>query len=391
MNKSLLNKEVQEFLEENYRGEVSKIVLKGSPFPNVTTQELAIQLTGKKKAEKKLPTWFATRNVIYPPTLNLEQTSSETTARYKASLMTGGMIVDVTGGFGIDSYFFSKKFKKVLHCELNEGLSEVAAYNFGVFGAKNIENHVGDGIEFLKNSSGKFDWVYIDPSRRDDAGGRVFQLSDCLPNVPEHLDLLLKKADNILIKTSPLLDLKAGLRELKNVHAIHVIAVENDVKELLWLMKKEPADQLKIKTVNFRKKGDQVYEREIGKENSVGLSKPLTYLYEPNASIMKSGLFDALGFDFSLLKLHQNSHLYTSNQLTEFPGRCFEIIRTVPYKKKKLKAAIDFNKAHITTRNFPETVASLRKQLKLKDGGDHYLFFTTGSMDEKMMLICKKV
>ena len=221
MNRSLLHKEVQEFLEENYRKEVSKIVFKGSPFPGVSEQELAVQLTGKKKAEKKLPTWFTTRNIIYPPTLNLEQTSSEKTARYKASLMAGDTIVDVTGGFGIDSYFFSKEFKKVVHCELNEELSEVAAHNFGVLEAKNIESYVGDGIEFLENSSEKFDWIYIDPSRRDDAGGRVFQLSDCLPNVPEHLDLLLKKGDNILIKTSPLLDLKAGLRELR-LSLIHI-------------------------------------------------------------------------------------------------------------------------------------------------------------------------
>lgn len=391
MNRSLLHKEVQEFLEENYGEEVSKILFKGSPFPDVTAQELAVQLTGKKKAEKKLPTWFKTGNIIYPPTLNLEQTSSEKTARYKASLMAGDTIVDVTGGFGIDSYFFSGNFQNVVHCELSEELSEVATHNFGVLGSKNIKSYVGDGIEFLENSSEKFDWIYIDPSRRDDAGGRVFQLTDCHPNVPKHLDLFLKKAEAILIKTSPLLDLKAGLRELKNVHAVHVIAVENDVKELLWLVKKEPAPRLKIKTINFRKKGDQVYEKEMKKHDSVSLSTPLTYLFEPNAAIMKSGLFDAVGTDFSLLKLHQNTHLYTSNKLIKFPGRCFEILRIVSYKKKKLKAAIDFDKAHIATRNFPETVASLRKQLKLKDGGDHYVFFTTGPTGEKMMLICKKV
>lgn len=390
MNRTLLHKDVQEFLEENYREEVSKMLFKGSPFPDVDARELGVQLTGKRKAEKKLPTWFKTRGILYPPTLNLEQTSSETTAAYKASLMQGKVVIDVTGGFGIDSYFFSKRFKKVIHCELNEELSEVAGHNFKVLGAENIQTFQGDGIQIIVNSSEIFDWIYIDPSRRDDAGGRVFQLSDCLPNVPEYLDLLLQKSDNILIKTSPLLDLKAGLRELKNVDEIHVIAVENDVKELLWIIRKEPSEKIRIKTINFRKKGDQVYENFMGEQMVVDLSPPLSYLYEPNAAVMKSGLFEAVGADFSLLKLHPNSHLYTSNELKDFPGRRFRIIQMLPFKKRKLKAALGFDKAHISTRNFPESVATLRKQLKLKDGGDHYLFFTTGMQEEKMLLICKK-
>lgn len=390
MNKALLHKEVQEFLENNYKNEVSKIIFAGTPFPDVDIRELAVQLTGKKKAEKKLPTWFNTRGIIYPPTLNLEQTSSEKTAAYKASLMRGNSIIDLTGGFGVDSYFFSKNFRKVIHCEVNEELSEAAAHNFQVLGTENIETFQGDGMQLLQNSSEKFDWIYLDPSRRDDTGGRVFQLSDCLPNVPENLDLLFKKAGNILIKTSPLLDLKAGLRELSKVHEIHIIAVENDVKELLWFLSSQTREKLKIKTINFRKKSDQVYESFPDEQHFVDLSRPLTYLYEPNAAIMKSGLFEAVGKDFSLLKLHPNTHLYTSKDLKEFPGRRFKILNTVPYKKKELKAAIHFKQAHITTRNFTESVATLRKQLKLKDGGDYYLFFTTGLQEEKMMLICEK-
>lgn len=391
MNKALLHTEVQDFLEENYKEDVSKIVFKGSPFPEVSPQELAVQLTGKKKAEKKLPTWFHTRGIIYPPTLNLEQTSSEKTASYKASLMNGRSIIDITGGFGIDSYFFSKKFDKVVHCELNEELSEMAAHNFKMLGSKNIETYSGDGIDYLKNTTEVFDWIYIDPSRRDEAGGRVFHLSDCLPDVPEHLELLWEKGKNILIKTSPLLDLQAGIRELKNIQEIHVVAVENEVKELLWLLKKNTSEAIRVKTLNFRKKGDQVYENSLNNHESIDLSAPLSYLYEPNAAIMKSGLYDALGKELGLEKLHFNTHLFTSDTLVDYPGRRFKVLEILPYKKKKIKAALKTDKAHVSTRNFPESVAALRKQFKLKDGGETYLFFTTSLNDEKILLVCEKV
>lgn len=391
MNKALLHKEVQDFLETNYKEEISKILFKGSPFPEVTPQELGIQLSGKKKVEKKLPTWFNTRGIIYSPTLNLEQTSSEKTADYKASLISGNSIVDVTGGFGIDSYFFSKRFEKVVHCELNEELSEIASHNFEVLERPNVQNFCGNGIEFIKNSSEKFDWIYIDPSRRDDAGGRVFHLSDCLPNVPEHLNMLWENTDNILIKTSPLLDITAGIRELENIAEIHVVAVENDVKELLWILKKDASQEIKIKTINFRKSGDQVYENRLQKATQPALSQPLRFLYEPNAALMKSALYDQLASELDLFKLHPHTHLYTSSQITDYPGRRFEIIETIPFKKKRIKAALTVKKAHIATRNFPESVATLRKQFKLKDGGENYLFFTTSLNDEKILLMCEKV
>lgn len=391
MNKALLHTEVQDFLEENYKEDISKIVFKGSPFSGVSQRELAIQLTGKMKAEKKLPTWFHARGIIYPPTLNLEQTSSEKTAEYKASLLKGKSIVDITGGFGIDSYFFSKRFDKVVHCELNEELSEIAAHNFKELDSKNIESYCGDGIEFLKNAPEVFDWIYIDPSRRNKGGGRVFHLSDCLPDVPNHLNLFWKKGKNILIKTSPLLDIQAGIRELKNIQEIHVVAVENEVKELLWILKKNTSGAIKIKTLNFRKKGDQVYENSLNDHQAIDLSKPISYLYEPNAALMKSGLYDALGNDLGLAKLHSNTHLFTSDTLVDFPGRRFKILEIIPYKKKKIKAVLKIDKAHVSSRNFPESVANIRKQFKLKDGGDHYLFFTTSLNDKKILLICEKL
>jgi hypothetical protein len=390
LNRALLNSEVQEFLEEQYKTEVSKMAFRGSPFEGISTQELLVQLSGKKKAEKKLPLWFGTRGIIYPPNLNLEQTSSEVTAKYKASLVAGASLADLTGGFGIDSYYFSEKIEKVRHLELNPELQEIAEHNFEVLGAKNIISEACDALNFLKNTSERFDWVYIDPSRRDEAGGRVFFLSDCLPNVPENLDILQEKAENILIKTSPLLDLQAGLNELENVREIHVVAVDNDVKELLWVLNKNASEGIEIKTVNFQKKEKQVFNGIFGGNPPENYSEPKNFLFEPNAAIMKSGLFGRLGNELGLEKLHPNSQLYTSDTPVNFPGRRFKVLQILPFRKKQLKKDLQLKKANITTRNFPESVAELRKILKIKEGGESYLFFTTLQNEEKVVLLCKK-
>ena len=390
MNLKLLNKEVQDFLEKNYKTEVSKMAFRGSPFEGISTQELLVQIAGKNRAEKKLPTWSKNREIIYPPNLNLEQTSSEVTAQYKASLVSGKTLADITGGFGIDSYYFSKELKQVYHLELNDELQEVAAHNFKILGAKNVISEAGDGIEFSRRTPEKFDWIYIDPSRRDDTGGRVFYLRDCLPNVPESLDLLQEKSENILIKTSPLLDLQAGISELRDVAEIHIVAVENDVKELLWILNKNAAETIQLKTINFQKKGDQVFEAAFRNDFPKVFADPEDYLYEPNAAIMKSGLFAALGHQLQLKKLHPNTHLFTSTEEVGFPGRTFRIKNVLPFRKKELKKQLKLEKANITTRNFPESVENLRKLLKIKDGGEDYLFFTTLQNEEKVVLLGQK-
>jgi hypothetical protein len=390
MNRQLLNKEVQDFVEKHYKEEVSKMAFQGSPFDGISTKELLVQLAGKKRAEKKLPTWFRTRGIIYPPNINLEQTSSEITAEYKASLISGVNMADLTGGFGIDSFYFAQRVQKLRHFELNQELQEIAHHNFEILGAKNIIFEAGDGMKYLRNTSEEFDWLYLDPSRRDNSGGRVVFLSDCLPNVPENLELLQRKSKNILIKTSPFLDLQAGLKELKNVHEIHIVAVENDVKELLWIIKNKASEEIRIKTVNFQKKEKQVFESLLETKIPEEYSEPLEYLYEPNAAVMKSGLFAALGSEFELKKLHPNTQLFTSEILKSFPGRRFRIKRVLPFKKKQLKKELDLRKANITTRNFFESVEGLRKMLKIKDGGKDYLFFTTLLSGEKAVLLCEK-
>ena len=393
MNTHILHTDIQEYIIQNSDQpiDVNKLILAGSPFSNITVQELAQQIIGRSKAKQKLPTWFSCPNIYYPPGLNLEQTSSEITARYKSQQIQGHNLIDLTGGFGIDDYFFAKVFKEVIHCEMNEELSTIASHNFGILQTDNAKSLCGDGIQIL-NDYDSIDYIYIDPSRRHESKGKVFFLEDCLPNVPEHLDFLLSKSTNILIKTSPLLDISSGIKSLKNIKEIHVVAVENEVKELLWFIEKGFEDELEIKTINLQKKGNQEFDFMFSKESQVhpNLSEPKKYLYEPNAAIMKSGGFTSLSNHLSTPKLHRNSHLYTSDELTGFPGRRFEIIASFPYQKKILAKA-NIHKANITTRNFQESVSTLRKKFKIKDGGQDYLFFTTDCNDQKIVLQCKKV
>ncbi len=387
-NKALLNTEVQEFIR-NFDGDISKLAFSGSPFENVSVQELIQQIEGRKKVEKKLPSWFETRNILFPPKLNLEQTSSETTAKYKASIIAGESIADITGGFGVDSIYFAEKFTKVHHFETNESLSEIAQHNFKVFGKENVKCFVGDGMStVLKN---KYSTIYADPSRRHESKGKVFFLKDCEPNIPNNISEILEHCDTFLLKTSPMLDISVALNELENVSEIHIVAIENEVKELLWLLNKEANSYPKIKTINFTKSGIEKFDFEWNKSSNANYNLPKKYLYEPNATILKSGAFDLLSENLKVNKLHKNTHLYTSETLIDFPGRSFLIEKVVPYTKYEMRTAITFKKANISTRNFPEFVETLRKKWKIADGGDIYLFFITNLEDKKEMLVCSKV
>jgi len=391
LNKAILKPEVQQFIREHLEADLSKLILKGSPFDDVSIQELAIQINGLQRAKSKLPVWFETEGILFPPNINLEQTSSEVTARYKASLTKGKILVDITGGLGIDIFYFSERFEQVFHVEINPDLSVIAGHNFDKLQKKKIRTINGNGLEFLKNSAESFDWIYLDPARRDDHGGKVFLLEHCTPDVTSNLDLFFSKSNNILIKTSPLLDLTAGVNDLGNLKDIHIVSVNNEVKEILWVLKKDYSEKIKIQTVNFLKKEDQYFKGTYNTEpEPASLSLPLKYLYEPNPAVMKSGHFAEVGLQTETTKLHVSSHLYTSNRLVEFPGRRFEITEVLPYSKK-LKKHPAFQKANITTRNFPKQVSDLRKEMKTADGGDIYLFFTTNLNDEKIVIVCKKI
>ncbi len=380
------------FIQQNLNEDLTKLILKGSPFPDVSIQEIAVQIAGLKKAKNKLPTWFKNSSILYPPNLNLEQTSSEITANYKANLIKGDLLRDLTGGFGIDDYYFSKNFKNVIHCELNEELSTLASHNFEALGVSNIQTVAGDSLAILKGTEGKIDWIYLDPARRDDYGGKVFLLEQCTPNVPENLKLLLQKSDNILVKTSPLLDISSGISELRKVVEIHIVSINNEVKELLWILNRNITNKIKIKTINITKSETQRFEAFLEDNPSIpNYSLPLKFLYEPNPAIMKSKLFTALAAETNTYKLQSNSHLFTSEEIKTFPGRRFEIMEIIAYNKKSLKSSLTQKKANITTRNFPKSVNEIRKELKIEDGGSDYLFFTTDLKNDKIVLVCKKI
>ena len=391
MNTEILNPEVQQFITDNLHEDVSKLLFKGSPFETVSIQELVIQIVSKKKCEKKLQNWYQTENIYYPPKVHIEQTSSEITAAYKSSLVSGHSIIDITGGFGVDCYYFSKKFKKVTHCELDTNLSTIVKNNYQQLKIDNINSVSGDGIDFLKNYESKFDWIYIDPSRRDAINQKVFLLKDCLPNVPENLELLFSKSNQILIKNSPILDISKTIKELRFVKEIHIIAIHNEVKELLFILEKDYEKTIQIKTINHTKKNTQLFDFQYLRSNSSNYTEPKKYIYEPNSAILKSGGFHEVSAQLNLEKLHQHSHLYTSEKHVEFPGRTFLVKDTCSYNKKEIKKILKDNKANITTRNFPETVAQIRKKTKIKDGGSNYLFFTTVNNNKHIVLICSQV
>ena len=392
MNRSLLHPEIQKFITANIGADSSKLALQKNPFPEVNWIAILNQIAAKTKAKYKLPTFFKTENIIYPSKISVEQTSSEKTALYKSSIVSGATLIDLTGGFGVDDLYFSKVVKNVIHCEIDTELSNSVKYNFEILGIKNIQFEFGDSYTYLEKIQFKLDWIYIDPSRRNDIKGKVFMLKDCLPNVPELLTFYFTKTDNILIKTAPILDISAGLLELSNVKCIHIVAVGNEVKELIWELSNGFTDNARIKTVNITNEKTEQFSFELNSNNHFSnYSLPKKYLYEPNSAIMKSGGFDEIGIQYQLDKLHQHSHLYTSDEKIEFPGRIFEVQNAISYAKNEMKSFLENKIANITTRNFPESVEEIRKKWKIKDGGNSYCFFTTDMNNHKIVLICTKI
>lgn len=388
--KLLLETKIQEFINTNIENDVSKLALHKNDF---STDYISIinQIVSKQKAKKKLPTWFETPNILYPSKISIEQTSSEKAAKYKASLISGEKLIDLSGGFGIDDYYFSTVFQKVVHCEINPELSFIVKHNFEQLDKKNIECILGESSKTLENLNQKFSWIYIDPSRRNDMKGKVFLLKDCEPNVPKLLPFYFNYSNSILIKTAPLLDIQSGLLELQFVKKIHIIAIENEVKELLWEIENHYKDDITITSINIEKETTQIVTTSLSEDYIASFSVPKKYLYEPNTSILKSGNFNAISQLYKIDKLHQHSHLYTSEEKIDFPGRSFKIDTIIPFQKKEIKTHLQNTKMNITTRNFPIKVDEIRKKYKIKDGGTIFAFFTTDIQNNKIVLLCSKI
>jgi 16S rRNA G966 N2-methylase RsmD len=342
---------------------------------------VVVQIEGRQKAKNKLPSWYSNPDVIYPPHLALEQCSSELTAAYKAKLVEGNTLVDLTGGLGVDSSCFAKQFGRVVYVERQEKLCQLAAHNFEALGLYNIETVNTDALAYLQKMN-PVDVIYIDPARRNSQGGKVFAVSDCEPNIVAVNDLLLSKANKVVVKLSPMLDVYAAMQQLKYPSKVHIVSVGGECKELLLLLERNYCDSVPIHCINLNKIFSQsfIFHRDEEISSTCCFASTLShYLYEPNASVLKAGAFKTLAVRFGIEKLHPNSHLYTSDKLvSDFPGKIFKICGYSSFNKKDLSLFLkDIKKANICVRNFPVSVAELHKRLHLSDGGNDFLFATT--------------
>ena len=436
-----MNQATQDFIRQHQDDDVRQLAFLGSKYPEVDMPFALDQIRGRKMARVKLPRWASLEGIIYPPHISMEQCSSESTALYKAELAARLLglpvsssgtemkaeneieFVDLTGGFGVDfSYIAARLGLKSMYVERQAHLCEAAKENFGRLGLKNAIVKNGDGIEVLHSFHPKkkdaasaddslgitYDQprsllktnlglkiIFIDPARRDDAGNKVVSLKDCTPDVTVLQEEMLSKADYVIIKLSPMLDWHRAISELSHVREVHIISVNNECKELLLVLSaRNMGENLRIYCIND---AQSFVCDELDMESSSVKIAPSTleemqYLYEPNASLMKAGCFGVLSDRYDARMLSKNSHLFVSREpIAVFPGRSFRIIAVSSFNKKELKRHLSgITKANIATRNFPLSVAELRKRLKLKDGGETYIFATTLSDDSHVLVITEK-
>jgi 16S rRNA G966 N2-methylase RsmD len=381
------------FIREHTGDDVRQLALQAARYPLVDMRVAATQIEGRRLAAAKLPAWAATDGVMYPVRLSMEQCSSEATARYKASLVGGSRLADLTGGFGIDCSYMSERFDEATYIERNEELCRIARHNFGLLGLP-IRVVNGNSAEVLPSMPVQ-DWIFLDPARRDGVGNKVVALSDCEPDVCQLEKLLLQKAARVMVKCSPMLDISLAISQLASVREVHVVSVGNECKELLLILGGTTAHGIEVRTVNFQGSGVQTFDYALEEEQAASCSYTSTvgrYLYEPNSSMMKAGCFRLPAGRYGLQKLHRNTHLYTSDTLVpDFPGRVFEVKNIDGFGKNELKLlSSELKKANIAVRNFPERPEALRKRLKLADGGDVYLFATTLADEKRVIIRCVK-
>jgi hypothetical protein len=388
---------IQNYLLAHEFDDPKSLVLQKEIIHGVSVSYIAQQIEGRRKAKEKLPTWHQTPGVIYPPGLNLEQSSSEATAMYKTSVLADictkrDLLIDLTGGFGIDSSGLSEKFERVIHLEPNEPLSAIAKHNHDLFGRKNIDHIVVTAEEFLASSTVTPDVFYIDPSRRNALHQKVFRLKDTAPDIITLLPQLLRDAEFVLVKTSPLQDLVQVQHELKYVHSIHVVAVNNECKEVLVLCHHNFQGEPMIHTVNLgNEKETFVFNLSSEQNASAELCEPRKFLYEPNAAILKAGAFKSVAERFHVFKLHPNTHFYTAeNFISDFPGRIFEILSVMKSDPKDALRLFPQGRANVITRNYPLKPEELKRKLKLNDGGDGYVIGAT-SISKKVLLAARRL
>ncbi|MEH0158736.1 class I SAM-dependent methyltransferase [Limibacter armeniacum] len=391
-----LHPDVIAFINDHLNDDPSQLMLQANRFPEIPMTEVVIQLTGKQKAKDKLPEWYHNDQILYPVKLSMEQCSSTLTGMFKASLVEGETGADLTGGFGVDAVYFADRFKDFYYIEQQEALTKIAAHNFKVLQKDNVEVRCEDGLQFVKQLDEKLSFIYLDPARRGDRNEKVVRIQDCEPNVLEMMDTLLSKADQVMLKLSPMLDIKQAIQQMPNTQKVHVVSVQNECKEIIFILANGDKQPVEICSTNLLKDGSaQTFSYILNEEEYLASNYAETskkYLYEPSTAILKGGGYKSIGVAYDLEKLHPNSHLYTSDKLVEdFSGRVFECEQAFGFGKKEIKKHLNMKQANITVRNFPLTVAQIRKKTGIQDGGEIYLFATTDIKNQKVILKCKKV
>ena len=388
-----MNDKTRDFIEQNLNADIRQLALKGCRDKDVDLDAAIRQIAGRQTARRKLPSWAALDGILYPPHLNMEQCSSEQAARYKAGVCTRlsspTSLVDLTGGFGVDFAFMSEAFDEATYVERNSELFAISSANMKILAPK-AKCLNEDGLEVLHRLD-HVSMIFMDPARRDNHGARTYGISDCTPNVLEIKDELLQKADVVMLKLSPMLDWHKAISDLgeQYIKEVHIVSVQNECKELLIVMQQQPAEPPTVYCIN----DDSVfsYHPSFISSNHISHHSSLIYLYEPNASIMKAGCFAEIEQAFEVSQLAPNSHLYASDQaIADFPGRKFRVTAVTSMNKQELKQALkDIRQANIAVRNFPMSVADLRKRLKLSEGGNDYIFATTLTEGKKVLIICQ--
>ena len=391
---------VQIFAREHRQDDVRRLALQAAKYPDMDFSFALHQIKGWQVACKKLPSWAAHEQLLYPQQLSMEQCSSEQTARYKQQLVqrlcgqtqNEGTLVDLTGGLGVDFSFMAQGFRQAYYVEQQVELCALAKHNFPLLGLSSAQIICGDGTTFLQSMADQAMVIFLDPARRDATGSKTYAIEDCTPDVALLSDELVNKAQWVVVKLSPMLDWHAAVAQLKHVCEVHIVGVGGECKELLLVMQQHSDRQpLQLYAVNdgkvFTCSAEEAQQRTPLLQTST-----FDYLFEPHASLMKAGCFGALSARYGVKGLATNTHLFAAMMLVnDFPGRQFRVLAVTPFSKKSLKSALHgIEKANLAVRNFPLSVVELRKRLKLKEGGEHYLFATTiGTMHA--LIICKKI
>ncbi len=390
-----LSSELKDFIATHLSDNTDQLILQAHRYPGIDVPLAADQILARRHIKDKLPLWYANPDLLFPSRLSAEQCSSATTAAYKQSLLRGPRVCDLTGGLGVDSWYFSQTVPEVTYVERNADYCRIAKANFKTLGATNISVlHTDASLAAADLSADTF---YADPARRSGTNKRLFALTDCEPDMLQLIPVLLPKAQRVILKISPMADLSETLRLLPLTTELHILAVRNECKEILLVIDQAPTTEPLIIASNFEKeKGWQSFTFTLQEERQTTISlatKIQDYLYEPHAALLKSGAFKTIASRYRVEKLHQHSHLYTSSVLNEtFPGRKFQVEEIYPFSGKNLKQLRKyFPKANITVRNFPVTVEDLRKKSGITEGGDTYILATTLHNAQRVLIRCRKI